>query len=353
MANKMKYGILTFHNIPNFGALLQAYSLCQSIRSFGYECEIIDYSCDNIIKREREFRPLNNKIKSLLFRSLIWPKTRQKIKYCDQYMKMQGVVGEKKYTKTTIKEANNYYDGFITGSDMVWNLKITNRDYSYFMDFTDEAKKRFSYGSSIGEIWDEDEKRNVKGLLERYDCISVREEDTCDMISRELGIDCRVVADPTMLLTAQQWIRLSPIPNKKEFVLVYFPQRNILSAARRYAKQRGKKVLVMNWDIPIKWESNIAPNSPTEWIGYFCSADAVFTNSYHGLLFALYFHKPVWTDNYGNRQKSLLQSLGLNQCFLKNDPNFEAVIDYESCDKIMNNMREESLEYIKNALEKK
>ena len=31
----MKYGILIFHNIPNIGALLQAFGLCTTIRKFG------------------------------------------------------------------------------------------------------------------------------------------------------------------------------------------------------------------------------------------------------------------------------------------------------------------------------
>lgn len=54
----MKYGILTFHNIPNIGALLQAYGLCTTIRKLGAECDLIDYQCDNIIYRELTFIPL-------------------------------------------------------------------------------------------------------------------------------------------------------------------------------------------------------------------------------------------------------------------------------------------------------
>lgn len=42
----MKYGILTYHNIPNFGAVLQAYALYEKIREIGIECEIIDYQCE-------------------------------------------------------------------------------------------------------------------------------------------------------------------------------------------------------------------------------------------------------------------------------------------------------------------
>lgn len=43
---------MTFHNIPNIGAILQAYSLCKVIRMMGQECYLVDYTCDNIRKRE-------------------------------------------------------------------------------------------------------------------------------------------------------------------------------------------------------------------------------------------------------------------------------------------------------------
>ena len=33
----MKYGILTYHNIPNIGAILQAQALCEFIRSRGFD----------------------------------------------------------------------------------------------------------------------------------------------------------------------------------------------------------------------------------------------------------------------------------------------------------------------------
>ncbi len=48
----MKVGILTFHNIPNYGAALQAVALCNAVSKLGLECEIINYKCENIIKRE-------------------------------------------------------------------------------------------------------------------------------------------------------------------------------------------------------------------------------------------------------------------------------------------------------------
>lgn len=62
----MKYGILTFHNIPNIGVLLQAYGLCTTIRKLGTECDLIDYHCDNIIYRELTFHPAVGFLRNVL-----------------------------------------------------------------------------------------------------------------------------------------------------------------------------------------------------------------------------------------------------------------------------------------------
>lgn len=49
---KAKIGISTFHDTMNYGAMLQAVSLCRVVREAGYDCEIIDYDCQNIDKRK-------------------------------------------------------------------------------------------------------------------------------------------------------------------------------------------------------------------------------------------------------------------------------------------------------------
>ena len=125
----MKYGIMTFHNIPNIGALLQAYSLCMVIRSMGYDCEIIDYECDNIVKRELCYHPHPNLLKDLVLR-LFWHKSKKKIKLCQEYMRSKHLYSLQSYDKRNIIESNKIYDSFISGSDMIWNLDVTGYDYN-------------------------------------------------------------------------------------------------------------------------------------------------------------------------------------------------------------------------------
>lgn len=347
----MKYGILTYHNIPNIGAVLQAHALCEKIRELGYDCEIIDYTCENIVKRELQFHPLNNAVKSLIYRTLFWPQTIKKAEACADYMQRQRIISTERYTRATINKANSYYDGFISGSDMIWNTKINDHDYTFFLDFVMGGKKKISYGSSIGDVWSKDEEETVKEFLKSYESLSVREEDTCQFIRNELQLPCRVVADPTMLLTGKEWEKFSKKTSYKDYVLVYFANKPILKAAQDYAEKRDKTVLVMNWDVPTKGYKNIHPYSPDEWIGLFHNCDAVFTNSYHGLLFSLYFNKPVWTANSGNRQKTILSRLGINEALITEENRCDSeIFNFQEIELKLEKIRSESIEYLTAAL---
>lgn len=344
----MNIGILTFHNIPNIGALLQALALCLTIKKSGHECEIIDYRCENLVKRELTYHARKGKLKDLIYR-INWKKTEKKIRECTAYMTTKNLFSKCSYDRSTIAASNLIYDMFVSGSDMIWNLKVTNYDYTYMLDFTDDSKTRISYGSSIGATWEEKDLGIVRGLLSRYKALSVREADTCDTI-KNLGLNCQHVCDPTMLLTSEEWSNMAENVKEHDYVIVYFPTDELIASAKFYAKKHNLKVLVLNWGLPSMHYKSIMPNTPPSWVGYFKNANAVFTNSYHGLLFALYFSKPVWTANYGNRVMSLVESLGIPECLLNRNRELNPIIDFSKVHSIMDSIRKESIEYLNNML---
>ena len=57
----MKVGILTYNRSHNYGAFLQAYSLCQKLNTIdNIDCEIINYNLeteDKVYKKKRLRRP--------------------------------------------------------------------------------------------------------------------------------------------------------------------------------------------------------------------------------------------------------------------------------------------------------
>ena len=344
----MKYGIMTYHNIPNFGAILQAYALCKIVNEFGYECDIIDYECKNIVKRELKYHGAGNAVKRVLHRVFSWPHIEKKVLQCQEFVRLY--YSKEKYTIETISKANKKYDGFISGSDMIWNLDVNGYDYSYFLDFAYEGKKKIAYGSSIGDCWKSSDVSKIKHLLDQYEAISVREKDTSCYIKEKFGLPCKWVADPTMLLPVSFWEIYTEPVKEDAYVIVYFPSDYLIEMAKEYCKKHNKKLIVLRVMLPGKRKDSKILYSPNEWLSYLKHADAVFTNSYHGLLFSLYFNKPVWTDNQSNRIQVLLNRLNLDCCNLKNDTACSNVIDYNQCNKLIQSFREDSLAYLKAVL---
>lgn len=346
----MKYGILTYHNIPNIGAILQAQSLCGFIRKSGYDCEIIDYTCENIVKRELTFHPSSNILRNCLLK-FYWRKNKRKIIQCNEYVKSLGFLSSERYNKATISNANEVYDVFISGSDMIWNLDVNGMDYSFFLDFAKKEKIKLSFASSIGDKWTDEEKRKILPLLKRYQSISVREEDT-NKVLNAMGIFSWHLSDPTLLIEQKEWRELAQRSDMKDYALVYFPTKELLERAKQYAKAHSLKVVVISQGLPTFGVTKVWPKDPKEWLGLFRESTAVFTNSFHGLLFSFYFEKPVWTANYGNRISSILDSLNQKNCRLDIDDKLCNVIDYRECNHRLGELRRKSQDYIINTLSK-
>lgn len=342
----MKFGIMTFHNIPNIGAILQAYSFCKIMRMKGQECYLVDYTCDNIRKRElikKRGRTFLGDLAGTLFFYLY---EKKKIDSCQKFMKKEQMYS-KKYTSCDKKLADDF-DIFISGSDMIWNLDFTANDWSYYLNFLPDDKLRYSYASSIGEKWQEDDVKRVRTLLSKYRILSTRETDTSEYLTNLLGKQCDCVPDPTILLKPEYWRNMAPTTEESNYVLVYFPCKDILQAAQEYAKRNRLRVIVINNSLPIM-KSNIVNKAiydPLDWLALINGATAVFTNSYHGFLFSLYFNKPVWTNKPGNRFVSLLEKFELKHCYIYQDKDLKNKIDYQLVNNKLYEMRKVGLEYV-------
>ena len=336
-------GILTYHNTTNFGASLQAYSLCKAIRSMGYECELVNYLCPSIIKRERELGKSKNILKSIAKNIFIKTAFLKKLENFDAFI--QDYTGKKIYTSENIHEAADDYDALITGSDMIWNLGINGRDWTYFLDFKGKCRK-YSYAASSAEVqkWSKDDAARIKDLLSDYDMLSSRDEDTCRYIRNEFGLECEYVPDPTMLLQTHEF-PYAPPPQEQNYVFIYMHDDRILNAAYEYARKNNLKVIICGIKRPLKQNVRTIL-SINEWLSYIHGAEAVFTNSYHGTLFSLYFGKQVWTNQKDSRMHSLLKIIDLENCFIDRDEKLTHRIDYEIANEKLAIFRQKGINFL-------
>lgn len=138
----MKVGILTFHRAINYGAVLQTFAL-QKVLSRYCECEVIDYRCKYI---ENLYKPFNISkdrfIRSLI--STILKYRSRKIKMIKFYKFLDNNVKlSPSFNKSDLKNIEDNYDVFITGSDQVWNNSCAGFDKTYFLDFVSDKRKKF------------------------------------------------------------------------------------------------------------------------------------------------------------------------------------------------------------------
>lgn len=350
-------GILTFHRTTNFGSVLQTYGLFRQIEKMGYNPVIIDYRCPAIEKREnlqrkKDYSSIKSIAKELVFQPVVKKKGEELESFVHQKMKLS-----KAYNKKTIRETQDCFSKFFVGSDIVWGLDITENDTTYFLDFVSDKSKKFAFSSSVGHRAVSENDMMVKDYLFDFSQIAVREDDGAAWVNDLIGIRPSVVCDPTMLLTIDEWeeaISPSKIIAGK-YVLVYFDNDNHKCSrdAYEYAIKRGYKVFCINYGRSRDGIKAIRPTTLNEFLGLIKYAECVFTSSYHGLLFLLYYHKKLvyYTRAHKSRIISLEKVLNIHRCGDESIDFIDEEINYDAIDCNIESFREASKTVLREMLE--
>lgn len=363
----MKIGILTFHNAKNYGATLQAYALRKILETnLKEDAYIIDYEPEVIEKTFHIFQHQN--WKTLLKSILLAPMTIKKYNRFKTFSRQYHHLSQKQYhQEVELGELPKEYQAFITGSDQVWNTRVTEGLLdSYTLNFVTEPNiKKISYAASIGNSTIEEEYRQCyQEKLDKLDYISVREETAKMVLEKILQKPIEVVLDPTLLLQQKEWNEIAIDPKKNnKYILVYCLEENKeLNAMVSYMAHK-LKLDIVTLAIKNKYGSNTScayTSGPREFIGLFKNAEYVVTNSFHGTTFSIIYHKKFYTvphSNRGSRMIDLLNKLELNHRIVHTaselqKKELEEEIDYSKVDEIVENKRKGSIDFLKNALGK-
>lgn len=136
----MKVALLTFHDTTNFGSFLQTYGLYLTLNKLGIDCEVLDYQCAAIQRKELpQKKPESWTIKKIAKFFLLEPIKVQK------YKNMVGDVKRllnlsQRFDRSNIQEAEEQYDAFLVGSDILWGMDITGWRYDIFFGFCQRRK---------------------------------------------------------------------------------------------------------------------------------------------------------------------------------------------------------------------
>ena len=300
----MRIFILTFHESPNYGALLQAYALQKYLRDSGNEAMLIDYR--NAARKYSQVHGLR-KIRSVLWSNTVKPLFESKVRL-DRTKRFKDLFfrySEKAYhSEAELRADPPIADVYITGSDQVWNSRNNNGDLSYFLDFVPAGKKRISYAPSFGTGKQSDEYlERIKPHIKEIDFLSVREASGAKILKEKCGCDALVVCDPVFLLSKEEWNMIAETPEQGDYILCYYMpgdkliEKRIKQVAEKLRRRTGYRIVNIgkkDYDKLRFWEPNKYDYGPLEFVGAIANAAYVVTNSFHGSAFSVLFEKNLY-----------------------------------------------------------
>lgn len=351
---------ITCHRPFNYGAILQTYALNETLLSYGIDAKVIDYNPD-YYKASNKSLPIQ--IARKVFRLPDWILGKKQFgSFLSKYIPLS----EAEYKTIEDLERNvPLADFYFAGSDQIWNCQEleNGKDNSFFLTFAPKNSKKISYAASLAmpKIPDNQRER-YKTLISDFDSVSIREKDGTQII-RDLGIaNVENVLDPVYLLKSDKWDTIandSSFSPKEKYLLVYGfkRQENLFKYARKLAKELNIKVYAINTNVEDyfldvdKYFWNASPNT---FVNLIKNADAVVTNSFHGLSFSIIYNKPFhfFTRNgkANSRMLNLLSDLGLSDRIVNSEDLLNNHINYEPVNNIIDNKRQSSLKFIEKSI---
>lgn len=360
-----KIGVINFHRATNYGAVLQAYALNETINKLGGNAVTLDYK-NPFIEKIYDPRHINDKrLKSLLV-GIITYKRRKRKRESFEYFRSKYLNMDQTFDPYSIANAEHLkeYKTFITGSDQVWNCALTEFDKTYFLDFVSNHEKKNSYAASFG--FDQIPNEYIEDyqiLLEGFNHITVREQQGAEIIKNLLKRPAEVVLDPTMLLLKDDWSKISQdYKAKKDYILIYqlATSDSLLQFAANLSKQSNCEIIFISDALRRRIKANYVTGiSPCEFLGLVNNARYIITNSFHGIAFSIIFHKNFFVElqpsfeKTNSRLENILDIFNLRYRLIvdgKND-NVFTPIDYTPISQKLELERQHSLDYLQRILE--
>lgn len=245
---------------------------------------------------------------------------------------------------------------------------------SLFFDICSWEKEKISYAVSISkDLLDENEQVFFRMALKDFAAISVREKSDVNFISDLCEQPIEWVVDPVLLLEENQWNDIcSPNLYKEKYVFCYFlgGEKRPRVLAREYARKKGLKLLTMPYltrDYPFEDFRNNRRNeerlfevSVEDFLSLIRYADAVFTDSFHAVVFSIIFRTQFFVFDrsiavsMNSRIKSILELCEATQrfCDTKEKETLQYIeklqpIDYGSSLEKLEEMRNKSRMWLK------
>ncbi|MBN1242942.1 MAG: polysaccharide pyruvyl transferase family protein [Spirochaetales bacterium] len=360
----MRIGILTFHWAANYGAVLQAWALKETLAGLGHEVRVVDYVPAGFLSvcvehaRRLVKVGLPMEVSALLRNRKLRIFRKRRLALTGKYRSSRG-----------LRERAPDCEAFICGSDQVWNAWFAERGegeptFSYFLDFAPAGSRKISYAASFGASeYPDGLKREIAPLLRRFHRLSARETDGARILDAMGFPRALVVPDPVLLMGAEGLRALlrEKRPGRARaggvfFFMLHEGQKAILNL---YEAARNEGAVPVTCNL----RARIARQGLEEWLETISGSDLVVTNSYHCIACAVLLHRkflavPVEGAGSGmnNRLRTLVETYDLESRVARGDGFAEirrglsSEIDWSLVDKELQINRLAGMSFLEEAL---
>lgn len=256
------------------------------------------------------------------------------------------------------KEWLESIDYFICGSDQIWNPTYSTTSELAFCTFASETTICMAPSFGVTDIPDY-RKEEYALWLQNINQLSVREEAGQTIICELTGRKAELLIDPTMVLTKEKWDELSEKPKvilPDHYIVGYFLGCIDSDYKKKIEKISHKKNLpiVMLFDITIP---DYYVMGPEEVLYIIRHSDYVVTDSFHGTVFSILFHKSfsVFQRNEGgasmnSRIDTLLAKFDLKDRFFNDQIENISVEKWCKVELILKEEKVKTQKYIQRSL---
>jgi hypothetical protein len=296
-----RVGILTFHFVDNYGAVIQAKSLQLYLNIIGANCEIINVA-PFLRPKLYLYLGLKNFRRSLHAILSVGSQLEKRRKF---YAYRKNLLMSSK----SIEQINDCeldlssYSHVIVGSDQVWNPKYGMLALKvYSLECSNDHVERISYAACVGSaLTQASELLVISGSLGKFKYISVRDKFS-ERVIRELLGNRRIyqVLDPTFLVNWKEEIgenlKISPILEDYIFVYGFSNEIGIIINDLKL-KNPNICVIATGMEAEFFFRPDVIHKNdlgPDEFLEMIINAKAVVTKSFHGLALAINMRKEVY-----------------------------------------------------------
>lgn len=373
------------HN--NYGTSLQGHAMLRKIQQLGHEVEVIHY--EKRLGLSQKIRFVVNAIRAGEWKNIVKRLTAKQVmkqhpQYAANIAERTRAVNAYKAKKLlplfhtyvgydALHKGSLNYDAVVVGSDQVWTpMSLPNKFFNLL--FVDDSVRKVAYASSFGVSEIPAFQRKATGAyLDRFYRIGVREERGKEIVDELSHQKATVVADPTLLLTREEWEAeiADARPNESgPYIFCYFLGTNqeARKAANELKGKTGYKIItIRHMDEYVPEDEQFGDEAPyhvdpNDFVKYISQAAYVCTDSFHCTVFSILFHRQFMTfyrfattnkTGRNSRIDSLFEILSIDRSRIYSGymDSITNKIDWEKVDTKLSELRKRSIGFLQESLE--